>query len=46
MGMFPKLNGKSHLGVKIPALSGGLNEFDAVNLVDDNQLTLCENRSG
>ncbi len=43
MGMFPKLNGKSHLGVKIPALSGGLNEFDAVNLVDDNQLTRCEN---
>lgn len=43
MGMFPKLNGKSHLGVKIPALSGGLNEFDAVNLVDDNQLTQCEN---
>ena len=43
MGMFPKLNGKSHLGVKIPSLSGGLNEFDAVNLVDDNQLTQCEN---
>lgn len=43
MGMFPAMNGKSKLGVKIPSLSGGINEADAANLIEDNQLTDVSN---
>ena len=43
MGMFSVMNVRARQGVKIPSLSGGLNEIDAANLIDDNQLTDANN---
>ncbi len=40
---WPKINKYSTRTVSVPALSGGVNLRDAVNLVNDNQLTDCKN---
>ena len=40
---YPALGKLPSRAVSIPALSGGVNLNDAVNLVDDNQMTECKN---
>ena len=40
---FPKINKQPKRTVGMPKLSGGVNLRDAVTLVNDNQLTACQN---
>ena len=40
---YPAMGSNPRNAVSIPALSGGVNLADALNLVDDNQLTDCKN---
>ena len=40
---YPALGKTSSRAVSVPALSGGVNLNDALNLVDDNQMTECKN---
>lgn len=40
---YPSMGSNSRNAVSIPALSGGVNYSDALNLVDDNQMTDCKN---
>lgn len=41
--LYPSMGSNKRNTVSIPALSGGVNFNDALNLVDDNQLTDCKN---
>lgn len=40
---YPAMGSNPRNAVSIPALSGGVNFADALNLVDDNQMTDCKN---
>ena len=40
---YPSMGSNPRNAVSIPALSGGVNFADALNLVDDNQMTDCKN---
>ena len=40
---YPSMGSNSRNAVSVPALSGGVNLSDALNLVDDNQMTDCKN---
>lgn len=40
---YPTMGKNPRNAVSVPALSGGVNRADALNLVDDNQLTDCKN---
>lgn len=40
---YPTMGSNQRNAVSVPALSGGINLNDALNLVDDNQMTDCKN---
>lgn len=40
---YPAMRGNPRNAINVPAFSGGVNLKDALNLVDDNQLTDCKN---